>query len=87
MPSENMKNQERRLIDFRVRPRLRRRVCSLVLVTLTAVTLTACAEGTARDAEVGKEQDAKRTSVVNEIQATESAGFLLHGTPSPAPTK
>ena len=83
MLSENMKNRERWVIESRIR----RRLCSLALVLLTALTLTACAEGTARDAEIGKEQDAKRTSVVNEIQATESAGFLILGTPSPEPTK
>lgn len=87
MPSGNMKNPERQVSDSGFVPRLCRRLASLVLVLLIAMTLTACAEGTARDAEVGKEQDAKRTSVVNEIQATESAGFLLHGTPSPEPTK
>ncbi|MGI8482753.1 MAG: hypothetical protein ACR2OU_00635, partial [Thermomicrobiales bacterium] len=60
-----MKSPERQVSDSGFVPRLYRRLASLVLVLLIAMTLTACAEGTARDAEVGKEQDAKRTSVVN----------------------
>ncbi len=83
MLSENMRNRERRATESR----FRRRLCPFVLVLLTALTLTSCAEGTARNAEVGKEQDAKRTSVVDEIQATESASFLILGTPSPEATK
>jgi len=67
---------------------IRRRLVSLLMVIVAAVTLTACAEGTARDAKQDKQQDAMRTSVVNDIQATESAGFLLNpATPSPEPTK
>jgi len=59
------------------------RVWRFGLVGLIALTFTACAEGTAREAERGKEQDAERTSVVDDIQATESAGFLLPGTATP----
>ncbi|MGN6483659.1 MAG: hypothetical protein ACTHMX_04585 [Thermomicrobiales bacterium] len=49
------------------------------------VGLSACAEGTARDATRGKEADTKRTSVVDDVQATESARMLF-GSPPASPT-
>ncbi|HWK79720.1 MAG TPA: hypothetical protein VNP95_03090 [Thermomicrobiales bacterium] len=66
--------------------RLTRRRFGIVLVSGGVLAgLSACAEGTARDAERGKQADAKRTSVVDEIQATQSARFL-EGTPPASPT-
>ncbi len=46
--------------------------------------MTACAEGTSRDAEIGKQKDAERTSVVTGVQATSSAR-LLAGSPEATP--
>lgn len=85
MRSGNTRSRGPRVTDER---HSRRRIASFFVVILTASMLTACAEGTARDAKQGKQQDQMRTSVVNDIQATESAGFLLNpATPSPEPTK
>jgi predicted small secreted protein len=81
----NTRSRRLRATDER---HLRSRIASFFVVILAAFMLTACAEGTARDAKQGKQQDQIRTSVVNDIQATESAGFLLNpATPSPQPTK
>lgn len=46
--------------------------------------LSACAEGTSRDAEQGKQEDAQRTSVVSGLQATQSM-LILAGSPSATP--
>lgn len=68
------------------RPGITRRHLGLMLVSGGVLAgLSACAEGTARDAERGKQADAKRTSVVDEIQATQSAR-LVSGTPQGSPT-
>ncbi|HYH12436.1 MAG TPA: hypothetical protein VD789_08800 [Thermomicrobiales bacterium] len=50
---------------------------------MTIGVLVGCAEGTSRDAERGKAQDAQRTSVVSDMQATYSASVLQQGTPPP----
>ena len=63
----------------------RRRLSLLVVSGCILAGLSACAEGTARDAERGKEADAKRTSVVDEVQATESAR-RVSGTPPASPS-
>lgn len=65
--------------------RLSRRVVfwSVAAGSLLAI-LTACAEGTSRDAEQGKQHDAERTSVVSDLQATESM-LLLTGSPPATP--
>jgi len=91
MRSERMKPQTPAEIDpphrhhhYRLS---RRRLLGVAIAGLGPLALTACAEGTARDAKRGKEADAKRTSVVDEIQATESANLIKHpSTPSPDPT-
>ena len=58
----------------------------LIALVLTGLTLLAaivgCAEGTVRDARQGQEEDAERTSVVRELQATQSARILAV-TPTP----
>ena len=62
---------------------LRLRLIALTLAGLTLIAaVTGCAEGTARDARQGQEADAERTSVVQELQATESAR-ILEITPTP----
>jgi hypothetical protein len=48
--------------------------------------LTACAEGTARDAKQGPEADARRTSVMQSVQETYTASILT-GTPPATATK
>ena len=55
----------------------------LLGVCVTIGVLVGCAEGTSRDAERGKAQDAQRTSVVSDMQATYSASVLQQGTPPP----
>jgi hypothetical protein len=49
--------------------------------------LAGCAEGTRSDAERGKEEDAKRDSVVKELQATETYRIIegTSGTPPSTP--
>lgn len=88
MPSGNTANRALVLVE----PTGRRRVTRRRFVTLLAAGgvlsgLTACAEGTARDAERGKEADLKRTSVVDDVQATRSASLLTAGTATPQPTE
>ena len=86
MPSGNTENPQldstERLSPLRM---TRRRFGVLLVSGGVLVGLTGCAEGTARNATRGKEEDAKRTSVVDDVQATESAR-LLGGTPSTTPT-
>jgi hypothetical protein len=58
-----------------------------MLVILMALSVVACSEGTANEAKQAQSDDAKRTSVVDNTQATESAGFVLNpATPSPSAT-
>lgn len=55
-----------------------------ILVTVACavllILLAGCAEGTSRDAEQGKKDDAARTSVVSDMQATRTSE-LLKSTP------
>ncbi len=62
-------------------PRLRWIALGLAGLTLMAAVV-GCAEGTARDARQGQEEDAERTSVVRDLQATQSARILAV-TPTP----
>lgn len=55
-----------------------------VALGIVLTCLTACAEGTSRDAEQGKREDAERTSVVSDLQATQSM-LLLTGSPEATP--
>jgi hypothetical protein len=64
--------------------RARRLAAIAIAVSVTIGTLAGCAEGTSRDAERGKARDAQRTSVVSDLQATQSARVLNPGTPPPA---
>jgi hypothetical protein len=57
----------------------------LALVALCVLAIAGCAEGTARDAERGRERDARRTSVVDELQSTRTSEIIL-GTPPASPT-
>ncbi|MDP8909213.1 MAG: hypothetical protein M3N47_08890 [Chloroflexota bacterium] len=62
---------------------LRLRLIALGLAGITVLAaIVGCAEGTARDARQGQEEDAERTSVVRELQATQSAR-ILEVTPTP----
>ena len=64
----------------------RRRLCGLGgLGAGVALVLSACAQGTSREAERGKELDAERTSVVDNLQATQTARLVL-GTPPATPS-
>jgi hypothetical protein len=64
--------------------RLRRSVAIAIALSVTIGTLAGCAEGTSHDAERGKGRDAQRTSVVTDLQATQSVRILQQGTPPPA---
>ncbi len=55
-----------------------------VTAAIVVLCMTACAEGTSRDAEEGKQQDAERTSVVSDLQATQSI-LLLTESPEATP--
>lgn len=67
-----------------VHPRVTRRQLVLGMVGVAGgVSLTACSTGSSREAERGQRRDAERTSVVDEVQATRTAGLIL-GTPPPA---
>ena len=46
--------------------------------------LAACSTGTSRDAERGRARDVERTSVMDNLQATRTAGLVL-GTPESTP--
>ena len=63
------------------RPRLRWIALALAGLTMLAA-IVGCAEGTARDARQGQEEDAERTSIVRDLQATQSARILAV-TPTP----
>ncbi len=60
---------------FRVPPRRMNARYALV-AGMIAVVLTGCAEGTSRDAERARQDDAERTSVVDAFQATSSANLV-----------
>jgi hypothetical protein len=57
----------------------------LALVAFCVLAIAGCAEGTARDAERGRERDARRTSVVDELQSTRTSE-IIRGTPPASPT-
>jgi hypothetical protein len=54
-------------------------------VSIALGALSGCAQGTSQDAERGKQLDAQETSVVSDLQATESARLLNPGTPASTP--
>lgn len=84
MPSGNIENPVPDLVAVPPMGMLtRRRFLTAIAASGVLSGLTACAEGTARDAKRGKEDDLKRTSVVEGVQATESARFLTAGTATP----
>lgn len=58
----------------------------LVVGSMATGLLAGCAEGTSQDAAQGKLEDSQRTSVVSDLQATESARVLEPGTPPPDAT-
>lgn len=72
--------------DVAGRSRCRRARRDFILGGLVAsvLVLAACAEGTQRDAERGREDDAQRDSIVKELQATETWS-RINGTPPPTP--
>ncbi len=51
----------------------------------SALVLTGCAQGTRSDAARGQAEDAKRDSIVSDMQATETY-LLVSGTPEATPT-
>ena len=65
--------------------KLKKHLSRLFLVTILALTVIGCAEGTSKDAERGRERDAERTSVVDDLQSTRTAE-LINGTPNASPT-
>lgn len=64
---------------------LARRIRHGFLVALAVLAIAGCAEGTSRDAERGREQDAERTSVVDDLQSTRTTE-IIKGTPNASPT-
>ena len=60
------------------------RVLTLFLIGVAAALLVSCSQGTSRDAERGREVDAERTSVVDNLQATVTAR-LVSGSPAASP--
>jgi hypothetical protein len=70
-----------------VRSRPRRLVTAWAIIALVIlVVMTACAEGTAHDAQRGQQQDAKRTSVVQSVQETYTANIIAATPPPPTAT-
>ena len=65
--------------------KLKKHVFRLFLVVACALTVIGCAEGTSKDAERGRERDAERTSVVDDLQSTRTSE-LINGTPNASPT-
>lgn len=57
----------------------------IVALLFGTLTLAGCAEGTRRDAERGQQQDAERTSVVSDLQATRSADLIMSTPPATPP--
>lgn len=63
------------------------RIAEWLLVGCVALgVLIGCSRGTASDAERGRAIDAQQTSVVSDLQATESAKLLLESSPEASPT-
>ena len=71
--------------DFTPRRLARPRLAGFAAAGVGITLLASCAQGTRREAERGRERDAERTSVMDAMQATESAR-LLSGTPESTPT-
>ena len=70
MPLEPIASRDRK------RRRTRRALLAGMIGTGVGALLTACSSGSSREAEKGRRQDAERTSVVDSLQATESAKLL-----------
>lgn len=81
MHSEPTANPTRQRTDV---PITRRRVLTASAMGVAAAVLGACSQGTSREAERGRERDIERTSIVDSLQATESAR-LVSGTPDATP--
>ena len=64
---------------------LKKRMFRLLIVAVCGLAIVGCAEGTANDAERGRERDAERTSVVDDLQSTRTSE-LINGTPNASPT-
>jgi len=64
--------------------RLCKRGRHLFLVAVSVLIIVGCAEGTSRDAERGRERDAQRTSVVDDLQSTRTSE-IIKGTPPSTP--
>jgi hypothetical protein len=62
-----------------------RRALGGLIATGLGATLTSCSTGSRGEAERAREQDAERTSVVESMQQTVTAG-LVKGTPPATPT-
>lgn len=82
MPLERIENHRQLPTDRRPTPRS---LLAIATFGVVAAILVSCSQGTSRDAERGREQDAERTSVVDNLQATETAR-LVSGTPDASPT-
>lgn len=63
-----------------------RRIAAAIAGLALLAAITSCAEGTQRDAREGQEEDTERTSVVRNLQATQTARVLA-GTPPQTPTQ
>ena len=55
-----------------------------MIAALCVLAVAGCAQGTARDAERGRERDAERTSVVDVLQSTRTSE-IIKGTPESTP--
>ena len=82
MPLERIENHRQPPTDLN---RTRWRMLGLATIGVVATVLVSCSQGTSRDAERGREQDAERTSVVDNLQATETSR-LVTGSPEASPT-
>lgn len=89
MPSEPTANHRPRRNRVKSPVRARRASTRYALaIGLLVIAMTGCAEGTSRDAERAREDDAERTSVVDALQATTSADMVRRGAEStPPPTE
>ncbi|MEJ7901516.1 MAG: hypothetical protein WKF63_06685 [Thermomicrobiales bacterium] len=82
MPLERIENHRQPPTDRR---RTSRSLLAIATFGVVAAILVSCSQGSSRDAERGREQDAERTSVVDNLQATETSR-LVSGTPDASPT-
>lgn len=62
-----------------------RRLRNLAIGLICVLTIAGCAEGTARDAERAREEEAEATSVVDTLQSTRTAE-IVKGTPQATAT-